>query len=65
VKPIYTELAGWSEDITGARTPEELPQAARDYIAYIEEFVGVPVNLVGVGPGNDQIVWMNGSGPPA
>ncbi len=65
VKPIYTELEGWSEDISGARTPEELPQAARDYITFIEDFVGVPVNLVGVGPGNDQIVWMNGSGPPA
>ena len=63
VSPVYTELAGWSEDISDARTPEDLPQAARDYIAYIEEFVGVPVNLVGVGPGNDQIVWMNGSGP--
>ena len=65
VKPVYTELPGWSEDITGARAPEELPQAARDYIAYIEEFTGVPVNLVGVGPGNDQIIWMNGSGPAA
>ncbi|MFM8761745.1 MAG: adenylosuccinate synthase [Solirubrobacterales bacterium] len=64
VSPVYTELAGWSEDISGARTPEDLPQAALDYIAYVEEFVGVPVNLVGVGPGNDQIVWMNGSGPP-
>ena len=65
VKPVYTELPGWSEDITVARAPEELPQAARDYIAYIEEFTGVPVNLVGVGPGNDQIIWMNGSGPAA
>ena len=63
VRPVYTELPGWSEDISGARSPEELPQAARDYIAFIEEFVGVPVNLVGVGPGNDQIVWMNGSAP--
>jgi adenylosuccinate synthase len=53
----YEELPGWSEDITGARTMDELPQAARDYLAYIEEQTGVPVVLVGVGPGRDQIIW--------
>lgn len=65
VRPVYHELAGWDEDISSAREPGDLPQAARDYIAFIEEFAGVPVNLVGVGPGNDQIVWMDGFGPPA
>jgi adenylosuccinate synthase len=53
----YEELPGWSEDITEARTEADLPQAARDYLAYVEEAVGVPIVLVGVGPGRDQIVW--------
>ena len=53
----YDELPGWSEDITGARTEADLPQAARDYLRYIEEQTGVPVVLVGVGPGREQIIW--------
>jgi adenylosuccinate synthase len=53
----YTELAGWQEDISGARSLDDLPQAARDYLAFIEEFLGVPVVLIGVGPGRDQMIW--------
>ena len=54
--PEYEGLPGFSEDISGCRTDDELPPAARDYIRFIEDFVGVPVNLVGVGPGRDQMV---------
>jgi adenylosuccinate synthase len=53
----YTELPGWEEDITGARSLEDLPQTAREYVEYIEDFLGVPVVLVGVGPGRDQMIW--------
>jgi adenylosuccinate synthase len=53
----YTELPGWEEDISGARSLDDLPQAAREYVEYIEEFLGVPVVLVGVGPGRDQMIW--------
>jgi len=53
----YEELPGWEEDITAARGPEELPQAARDYLDFIADYVGVPVVLVGVGPGHEQNVW--------
>jgi adenylosuccinate synthase len=53
----YTELPGWDEDISGARSLEELPQTAREYVEYIEDFLGVPVVLVGVGPGRDQMIW--------
>jgi adenylosuccinate synthase len=53
----YTELAGWHEDISGARNIEDLPQAARDYLSFIEEFLGVPIVLIGVGPGRDQMIW--------
>jgi adenylosuccinate synthase len=54
---VYTELAGWSEDLSDIRSYEELPQNARDYLTYLEEAVGVPVVLVGVGPGREQIIW--------
>jgi adenylosuccinate synthase len=53
----YTELPGWEEDISGARSLEDLPQAAREYVEYIEDYLGVPVVLVGVGPGRDQMIW--------
>jgi adenylosuccinate synthase len=54
---VYTELPGWSEDLSDIRAYDELPQNARDYLAYLEEAVGVPVVLVGVGPGREQIIW--------
>jgi adenylosuccinate synthase len=54
----YTELPGWQEDIGECRTPADLPQTARDYLAFIEEYLNVPIALVGVGPGRDQVIWM-------
>ena len=57
----YDELPGWTEDITGARSEAELPDAARDYLRYVSDFIGVPVTLVGVGPGREQVIWA-GSG---
>jgi adenylosuccinate synthase len=54
---VYEQLPGWDEDITGCRDERDLPQAARDYLAYISDFVGVPVALIGVGPGRDQVIW--------
>jgi adenylosuccinate synthase len=49
-RPVYEELPGWAEDISGARSMEDLPQEARDYIAYVEKAAGVPVTMVSVGP---------------
>jgi adenylosuccinate synthase len=53
-KPIYESMPGWDSDITKARTLEELPRAARDYVQRIEELSGAPVSAVGVGPGRDE-----------
>ena len=53
----YIELPGWTEDITGCRNLEELPQAALDYIRFVEEFTGVPITRIGVGPSRDQVIW--------
>jgi adenylosuccinate synthase len=58
VSPIYEELAGWREDLTECRTESDLPDATREYLQFISYFVGVPIALVGVGPGRDQVVWI-------
>lgn len=55
-KPIYEELPGWKEDITGCRRFEDLPQAARDYVNYIEELADVPVSMIAVGPSREQTI---------
>jgi adenylosuccinate synthase len=55
-RPIYKELPGWPEDIWDARTLDDLPAAARDYVGRIEELVNVPVMLIGVGPGREQTI---------
>lgn len=48
--PVYEEVPGWSESTVGARTLEELPQAARDYIHKIEDVVGAPIDIISTGP---------------
>jgi len=64
----YEQLPGWSEEIRDCRTEAELPDAAREYVRFISEFVNVPVALIGVGPGRDEVIWtkagegMHGSG---
>jgi adenylosuccinate synthase len=55
-EPIYEELDGWTEDITGAKTFEELPVNAQKYVKRIEELVGVPVKIVSVGPKRSQTI---------
>lgn len=54
--PIYEKLPGWSEDITGARTFDDLPKNAQDYVLAIEAMSGARISAIGVGPGRDAIV---------
>jgi adenylosuccinate synthase len=56
VTPVYEELPGWKADLTDATSLADLPQAARDYVAFLAEQARVPVSLVGVGPGREQFV---------
>src|SRR2546421_4170632 len=56
VTPVYEELPGWHSDLTKVTRASELPQAAREYVAFLESLAGVPVSYVGVGPGRDQTV---------
>ena len=56
VEPVYTELKGWMTDLTQLKTEEELPQAFKEYIKFIEEQLGVPVKYVSIGPDRDQTI---------
>ncbi|CAM3044770.1 adenylosuccinate synthase [Lactococcus hircilactis] len=53
-RPVYEELPGWTQDITGMRTLEELPEAARNYVRRVGELVGVRISTFSVGPGREQ-----------
>lgn len=56
VKPVYQELKGWNGDIRSARKMEDLPKEALDYLKFIEEYTGVPVAIVSVGPDRAETI---------
>jgi adenylosuccinate synthase len=57
-QPVYQQLPGWNTDISAVRELEQLPRAARDYLAFIERQVGVEVAIVGIGQRRDQIITL-------
>jgi adenylosuccinate synthase len=54
--PIYETLPGWKQDITGARTFDELPENARRFVEFVEDRIGARISVVGVGPGRDEVI---------
>jgi adenylosuccinate synthase len=56
---VYERLDGWWEDISKARSWDELPVNAQRYVARIEELCGTRVSVVGVGPGRDENVVLH------
>jgi adenylosuccinate synthase len=52
--PVYEELSGWTEDISGARSVEDLPKAARAYVDTVEAMAGARISAIGVGPDREQ-----------
>jgi len=55
-KPIYEELPGWTEDISSARSIEDLPVNARAYVKRLEELSGAPISAIGVGQDRDATI---------
>ena len=55
-RPVETSMPGWKCDISGVRKWEDLPQAARDYVEYIEKAIGCPIGYVSVGPEREAII---------
>ena len=56
VKPVYRTFPGWQEDISNCKTWDALPNNAREYILYIEEFLNTPIKYIGVGPDRNDII---------
>lgn len=61
-EPHYVLLKGWKEDISNARTTEDLPKEAQNYVSTIEQLLGVPITFVGVGSDRKQIIRRGNSG---
>ncbi len=57
VQGDLVELPGWHEDISGVRSIEELPANAQSYLEFIEEYLDIPIVMVGVGPARDEMIW--------
>ncbi|QHF97980.1 adenylosuccinate synthase [Streptomyces sp. NHF165] len=58
-KPVYEYLPGWTEDITKAKTFDDLPPNARAYVKALEDMSGAPISAIGVGPGRDETIQVN------
>ncbi|KAL7783480.1 Adenylosuccinate synthetase [Trichoderma afarasin] len=56
---VYHEMPGWNKPTTNARAYDELPKEARDYIEYIEKFIGVKVKWIGTGPDREAMITRN------
>ncbi|QBN20060.1 adenylosuccinate synthase [Flavobacterium nackdongense] len=56
VTPIYTELKGWAQDLTGMTTYDQLPKELKEYIEFIENYIEVPIKIVSVGPDRKQTI---------
>ena len=61
-EPVYVELPGWKQDLSGVRSREDLPAEAEAYLTLVEGQVGVPIGMVGVGPGRDQVLQFGDQG---
>src|SRR3954454_21367132 len=65
VRPVYEELPGWNTDLTAATSLDDLTAEAQAYLQFIADAFGVPVGLVGVGPGREQFVQFSDTSPAA
>lgn len=56
IEPVYTEFKGWNTDLTGCRKEEELPEAFRNYISFMENYLGVPIKIISLGPDREATI---------
>ena len=57
IKPVYKEFKGWKTHLTTAKSENELPKEFKEYIKFIEDYLGVPVTILSVGPDRDQTIF--------
>ncbi len=56
IEPVYTEFPGWRKDLTGIRTESALPQEFRNYIKFMEDYLGVPISIISLGPDREATI---------
>ncbi|MBO8453827.1 MAG: adenylosuccinate synthase [Bacteroidetes bacterium] len=56
IEPVYTEFKGWNTDLTGCRKEEELPVEFKDYISFMENYLGVPIKIISLGPDREATI---------
>ena len=56
ITPVYTEFKGWNQDLTGIRKEEDLPQAFKDYVKFMEDYLGVPIRIISLGPDREATI---------
>ncbi|MBN2710656.1 MAG: adenylosuccinate synthase [Calditrichaceae bacterium] len=56
-KPVYKTFGGWSEEVEGATSLEQLPSACKEYIDFIEDYLNVPVGMISTGPDREHIIF--------
>lgn len=56
IKPVYVEMKGWQTDMTRMREEKEFPQEFKDYVAFLETELGVPIKIVSIGPDREQTI---------
>ncbi len=56
-KPVYRDFEGWSEEVEGATSVDQLPPACKKYISFIEEYLDVPVGMISTGPDRNHIIY--------
>ncbi len=57
-EPVYETLPGWEQPLTEARVASDIPQRTKDYVAYVSDYLNVPIPIISVGPDRDQIVQL-------
>lgn len=56
IEPVYTEFPGWKKDLTGIRDERELPSEFKDYIKFMESYLGVPISVISLGPDREATI---------
>ncbi len=59
VKPNWRSFQGWSEDISHAKSMRDLPRSAQDYVNFLIQELGLPIDVVSVGPDREQTLWIH------
>lgn len=56
IDPVYTEFPGWKKDLTGIRKESKLPQEFKNYIKFMEDYLGVPISIISLGPDREATI---------